>query len=297
MRLSSAFGLVSTGIAMFLALYACGGESGGSSGTTPLPDGAVVDEDGAIIEPGADGPVIPPDTAKPSKVDVTNEQVSVLGGPRSYTLSVPKKYDAARQYPLIIALHGDGQSGDGFRLFLGLDDISGDDAITAYPDQVVDLFAPYDQNQDQQLVEAVINDVKGKRSIDAAKVWAFGYSKGGYIANELACRKPGMFKAMAAHAAGAPQVPAAQCPGIVGLPVMLTEGDKDTAVGASFGASYWATINGCSTSRAPTTPAGCEKYTGCEAGKPVTYCLAAGVSHYPIWTGAAQASWDFFKSL
>lgn len=281
---------------MVLALYACGGDGGGSG----PPDGATVDEDGAVVEP--DGGEIPPDAAKPSKVKVTNEQVTVDGAARAYVLSVPKTYDAARSYPLIVALHGDGQDADGFRVFLGLDDISGDDAVMAYPDQSLDLFTPYAQNSDQMLIEAIITAVKGKLSIDAAKIWGFGYSKGGFMLNEIACRKPGLLKAMTAHAAGTPQEPVGpdgfpQCPGVIGLPVMTSQGDRDQSIGADYAAQYWATINGCSTNRTPTTPAGCEKSTGCPTGKPVTFCTAAGVTHYPIWGSAAQVSWDFFKTL
>lgn len=265
-----------------------------------MPDGATLTEDGAVID--QDGNVIPPDTAKPSKVNVTNEIISVSGGPRAYVLSVPKTYAAGRKYPLILGLHGDGQDATGFRVSLGLDDIAGDDAILAYPDQALDLFTPYDQNGDQLLIEAVITAVKGKLSIDDAKVWGVGYSKGAFMVNEIACRKPGLLKAIAAHATGAPQEPQGTdgypiCPGVIGLPVMTSEGDRDTGIGADFAANYWASVNGCTGTRAASTPAGCDKFTGCPPGKPVTFCLAPGVSHSPMWREAAQVSWDFFKSL
>lgn len=304
MRLSSSFGVlgsISAGAAVVLALYACGDDpAASSSGGATLPDGAKVDEDGAVVDP--DSSVTPPDGAKPSKVKVTSEQVTVAGSPRSYVLSVPKTYDGARQYPFIIALHGDGQTADGFRVFLGLDAISGDDAIMAYPDQALDLYTPYAQNEDQQMIEAIITAVKGKLSIDAAKVWGFGYSKGGFMVNEIACRKPGLLKAMVAHATGAPEETRGpdgfpQCPGVIGLPVMTSMGDRDTGIGADYAASYWASINGCTATKTPSTPAGCEKFSGCGTGKPVIFCLAPNVSHYPIWGAAAQVSWDFFKAL
>ena len=264
-------------------------------GGMQLDDGAVVDMDGNVVEQ--------PDTStKPSKVDATNETVTVLGTSRTYVLAVPKTYDAARKYPLIIALHGDGQDGPTFRAFLTFDDVAGDDAIVAYPTGSVDLFTPYDMNPDQQLVEATITDVKSKRSIDDTKVWGFGYSKGGFILNEIACRKPGLLTAMAFHAASAPQAEARGadnypiCPGVIGLPVLATEGDKNTDIGADYGANYWAMVDGCGTTRTPTTPP-CYKSDGCPTGKPVEYCLAPGVVHYPIWDQAVNVSWAFYKSL
>jgi polyhydroxybutyrate depolymerase len=288
-------------LAVVFTVFACSSNTVAGGGNPDVPEGGMQLEDGAIV--GADGEIIQkPDTSKPSKVKVTNETVTVLGDMRTYVLAVPKTYDAARKYPLIIALHGDGQTGGGFREFITFDDVAGDDAIVAYPSGALDIFTAYDQNPDQLLVAATIKDVKGKLSIDATKIWGFGYSKGGFIANEIACRKPGVFTAMAIHAGGAPQEPHGadgypQCPGVVGLPVLATEGDLDQGIGGLYGANYWASVNGCSGGRSATTPAPCQKNDGCPAGKPVVYCLAPGVNHYPIWDQAVNVSWSFFKGL
>jgi polyhydroxybutyrate depolymerase len=285
-----------------VAAFACSSDTVRKSAGPFIPDGGMQLDDGAVVD--MDGNVVEqPDTSmKPSKVTATDETVTVLGEPRAYQLVVPKTYDAARKYPLIIALHGDGQDGPNFRSVLAWDDVAGDDAIVAYPTGTVDLFTPYDMNPDQLLVEATIADVKTKRSIDSAKVWGFGYSKGAYMLNEIACRKPGVLKAMAFHAGGAPQEPQGadnypQCPGVIGLPVMATEGDKNIEVGADYAASYWAKVNGCSGNRTPSTPAACSTTDGCPADKPVVYCLAPGVVHYPIWDQAVNVSWAFFKTL
>ncbi len=307
MRLS--FPALTAAVATVMAVFACSSsQTGQDVQPNDAPDGAVVLADGAII--GPDGEIVTPDAdanadadaAKPSKVNVSNETVTVMGETRKYLLVVPKTYDAARKYPLVIALPGDGEDGDYLRGLLPLDDVMGDDAIVAYPADVVDLFTPYDQNPDQQLVQATITAVSATRSIDPAKVWGFGYSKGGFIANEIACRKPGILKAMALHAGGAPQETQGpdgfpQCPGVIGLPVLAAEGEFDTAIGGDYGAQYWSKVNGCGATRTATTPAGCQKVDGCPADKPVTYCLAAGVGHYPPWDKAPEVSWAFFTSL
>jgi polyhydroxybutyrate depolymerase len=275
---------------------ACSSDDG--NGGTPPAFEAGGGEDGTVVDPGDGGGGDAPDTSvKPSLVNVSNHNIDVAGDPRFYVLSVPKTYDASRSYPLIVALHGDGQNADGFRTFLDLDALSGNDAITAYPDQVIDLGTPFDQNGDQKLVAAVIAEVKGQFNVNASKVWGFGYSKGGFMLNELSCKKPGLFTAFAAHAAGAPSVTADQCPGIVGLPVMMTEGDRNVDIGASFAAQYWSQVNGCGTNLSASTPSECQKYDGCPSGKPVVYCLAPGVTHFPIWTKATTVTWDFFKAL
>jgi len=143
-------------VAVAVALFACGSDTVQKASTTPTPadDGGVLD-DGALVDNMV---VEPPDVAmKPSKVTATNETVTVLGDTRQYVLVVPKTYDAARKYALIVALHGDGQDGPSFHALLTFDDVAGDDAIVAYPTGAVDLFTPYDQNGDQLLVDAVVN--------------------------------------------------------------------------------------------------------------------------------------------
>jgi polyhydroxybutyrate depolymerase len=307
MRLSYVFG--SALLVAVATVFACSSESnsGADAGTsggpvvpeggTILPDGAVVDSDGRIVDQ--------PDTStppKPSKVNATVETIDVLGQSRNYVLTVPKTYDGARKYPLILALHGDGQDGANFRSVVNLDDIAGDDAIVAYPTMGPgDLFTPYDQNADQQLPEAVSNAVKAKFSIDDRKVWGFGYSKGGFMLHQIACRKPGVVKAMAVHASGKPQDVDANgypnCPGVSGLPVLATEGDLNTDIGAVYGAQYWAAVDGCGGSLSATTPAPCQKFDGCPGSRPVVYCLAPGVSHYPMWSQAESVSWGFFQGL
>lgn len=304
MRLNFVCASAVSAVALMVAAFACSSSTvRQSSGGPVIPDGGMQVDDGAVVD--MDGKVVEqPDTSmKPSKVTATDETVTVLGMPRAYQLAVPKTYDAARKYPLIIALHGDGQDGPNFRSVLNWDDVAGDDAIVAYPTGAVELFTPYDMNPDQLLVEATIADVKAKRSIDEAKVWGFGYSKGAFMLNEIACRKPGALKAMAFHAGSAPQEPRGadnypQCPGVIGLPVMATEGSKNTDIGADYGANYWAMVNGCGTSRTPSAgnPA-CYTTDGCSANKPVVYCLAPGVVHYPIWNQAVNVSWAFFKTL
>lgn len=292
--------------ALVLTVVACSSTTVKVSNSQPVPEGGMQLDDGAVVD--MDGNVVAPgDTSmpKPSKVTATDETITVLGTSRTYQLVVPKTYDAARKYPLIIALHGDGQDGPGFRSVLTWDDVAGDDAIVAYPTGAVDLFTAYDMNPDQLLVAATIDDVKSKRSIDPTKIWGFGYSKGAFMLNEIQCRKSGVLTAMAFHAGSAPQAEPRDppmtgypiCPGVMGLPVLATEGDRNTDIGADYAANYWAMVNGCGGTRTPSTPAACYKTDGCPADKPVFYCLAPGVVHYPIWDQAVNVSWAFYKGL
>ncbi len=288
---------VLTAIFAFVTLHACSDDTppGTDPGdTTPTADGGTNDpkKDGqASDDPGDVSP----------KVNTTTETIDVDGNSREYVLSVPKNYDAARSYPLIVALHGDGLNAAGFVSFSKLEASTGDEAILAYPEGSVDLFTPYDQNPDQKLIALTIDAVKAKYSIDASKIWGFGYSKGAYQLNEIACKKPGIVTAMAIHAGGAPQTRdgngAVDCPAAVGLPVFVTHGQNDGPDGGQFGADYWASRAGCQTTRSPTQPAICEAYDGCDPGKPVVFCVVPDQPHYPLYGEAGAHSWAWFKSL
>jgi polyhydroxybutyrate depolymerase len=278
------------------ALYACSSDE-----TTPAtggPDGSAPNDEDGDAGRGQDGQT----PSEPvSKVDTTTKTVDVGGTPRKYVLSVPKSYDAAHAYPLIVALHGDGQDAAGFASTTKLADVTGDDAIVAFTDRSEDLFTPYEQNTDQQLIEATILAVKASYTIDAAKIWGFGYSKGAYQLNEIACKKPGILKAMAIHAGGAPQTRDANenvdCPNAIGLAMFVTHGENDDPGGGEFGAAYWASRAGCQQTRSPSSPPMCEAYDGCEQGKPVVFCVVPGQPHFPLYANAAADSWAWFKTL
>lgn len=282
------------------AVYAC--SSSTNDAQPNLLDGAV-DQDGNVItDPDA---IAKSDTATDvdqggSPVNTSTVSVMVAGDSRDYVLSVPKTYDASKSYPLIIALAGDGQTADQLRTSITLDSVAGNDAIIAYPDGVDDLFTDYADNGDQQLIQATADDVKSKYSIDSSKIWGFGYSKGGYMLNQLQCLRPGLFTAYAAHAAGPPadeQGNPLNCQTGTPIPILEQQGSLDTmpAPGADEAAMDWAEFYGCGTTMTAATPNVCEKYDGCPAGVQIEYCFPSGVAHVPIWDQAVNVSWSFYR--
>ncbi len=289
MRSWTPFAAVAAGFAVLLAC---------SEETRTTPSGPATDDGGGTVK--RDGGTAK-DSGGDAPVTTTTESIQVDGTARRYVLSVPTKYDAKRSYPLIVALHGDGQSADDFVDFSKLEASSGQDAIVAYPDQSVDLFTAYDQNLDQRLIEVMILDLKERFSIDARKIWGFGYSKGAYQLNEIACRKPGLLTAMAIHAGGAPQErdenEAVDCPKAIGLATFVAHGSEDDPGGGEFAAQYWASRAHCESTRSPSTPDVCEAYDGCDEGKPVVFCVIPDQPHFPMYDNAAADSWAWFKTL
>lgn len=284
-----------------LALVACSNSDEGNN--PPAPGSSTSSSSGtapvSTTTPTTTTTNEPPPPPKPSKVVTSTVAVDVGGTARQYVLAVPKTYDANKAYPLIVALHGDGQDAAGFVTFSKLDDVAGDDAVMAFTDHVEDLFTAYDDNTDQKLVKAVIQDVKGKQNIDATKIWGFGYSKGAYMLEELQCRKQSDFTAMAIHAGGAPserkEDGSVDCPGAKAIPMFVTQGSLDKDTGAEFGADYWASVAGCNPYKNPTTLSYCGAYNGCNAATPVVYCEIPNQPHYPLYDNAAADTWAWLN--
>lgn len=257
---------------------------------------------GSTSSGGTSGAASSGNPAKPSKVNTTSEAIDVDGVTRQYVLQTPKTYDAAKSYPLIIAMHGDGENATSFTQTFPIAEYSGDDAIIAYTEGSDDLFTEYASNRDQRMVEVIVDALKKKYSnIDANKIWGAGYSKGAYQLNQIACRKAGVVKAMAIHAGGAPQDrngdDSVNCPAAVALPVFVTHGANDDPNGGKFGADYWANLAGCEENRSASTPAICEKYNGCQAGKEVFFCVVPNQPHSPLYKDAAEHTWSWLKTL
>ena len=101
---------------------------------------------------------------------------------------------------------------------------------------------------------------------------------------------------MAVHAGGAPQdrdpdnEDIVNCPNAIALPAFVVQGGRDDVGGGEFGASYWAGVAGCGSTRSRSTPAICEKYEGCPAKTPVVFCVVPDQPHYPLYKDAAQDS-------
>ena len=283
-----------------LALYttaAC------SSDPDPAPapddDGSSGDDGTSSGKPKKDASA---DAAPAPESNVVKSSVQLdVDGPHTYVLALPKNLDPAKTYPLIVALHGDGENANDFIEFSKLDVVAGKDAIMAFTDQVLDLFTDYASNPDQKFVNAVIDDVMSKQKIDPAKIWGFGYSKGAYMLEELQCRKQSKFTAMVIEAGGAPEEQDANgninCPGAKAIPMFLTQGTADQDTGVEYGANFWASVAGCGDTRQPTTPDYCGAYPNCNAKTPVVYCEIPGQPHFPLYDNAAADAWKWLNSL
>jgi polyhydroxybutyrate depolymerase len=244
---------------------------------------------------------------------VTRETLTVNGLSRWFMLSLPASYSAARSYPVVLVMHGDGGDGASMRGALPLDNYSGNDAIVAYPTSKTagwDLYAPSSSNDDHLFLLAIVESLRARFNVDATRLFATGFSSGGFMANQLACRTT-LFRGIASHSGGAPEDPLdpaaatwpngyAKCANqSTGVAVLIVHGTDDNVVAYPSGeyeADYWSYVNGCAESRAATTPAPCQRQSQCPSDKPVVFCGIAGLGH-ALWQEAAKTDWAFFSTL
>jgi polyhydroxybutyrate depolymerase len=235
----------------------------------------------------------------------------VSGEARSYVLVVPGSYSDASTYPLLIAMHGDGGDGPQFHSAWPLENASGQSAIIAYPSgkaNTWDLYTPVDQDKDVAFLVQLVDALRARFKIGSA--YALGMSSGAFMANQMACRRPSLFRGIVSHSGGSPDEPNSphgywsgdyvQCNGqTTGVAAMIIHGTADTTVPFPSGehdANYWATVNGCASGYTASSPSPCQARNGCPGDKPVVYCPIDGLGH-ALWDQSASAAWSFISSL
>jgi alkylglycerol monooxygenase len=269
-------------------------------------------DDVKVVPVTGESSVLPARKTAAPAVELKSEPRSIVvdGQTRKWLLVEPRTIDPNKRYALVLVLHGDGGNARGFHNGFPFEKGSGDGAILAYLDGLRatwDLETPKGKNRDVMFAKRVIGQLLGERPIDRDRVFAAGYSSGGFLANVIACHEPGLLRAISSSAGGAPYNQAEKwpngfprCPGQTPTAIIALHGERDRAVtidSGRFSASYWAYINGCNTDEMETTGyKECTAYRGCDAGKAVAWCDVPGLDHW-VWERAAEASWTFFERV
>jgi polyhydroxybutyrate depolymerase len=248
--------------------------------------------------------------APPSLTRASERMITSGGKIRRYTFVEPQPQHLRptdTRYPLVLVFHGDGGDASGFHEQWPFERASGKDAFVAYLDGIGRTWdlETTKNNPDEIYAEAVVNEIASTHAVDLGRVFATGYSSGGFMANVLACHRPGFLRAIASNAGGAPfhQLESwsngfPKCPGQQPVAMLALHGGRDWTVSSDsgrFSAEYWAYVNGCKTEEMETTGyAECTTYRGCPTGKAVGNCFVPALAHW-VWEESAHASWTFFQ--
>jgi len=269
-------------------------------------------EDVRVVPAQGESAILPERIAAGPKTPFHAEPRTIVvdGATRKWLLVEPRTLVPDKRYALVLVFHGDGGNASGFHQGFPFEKGSGDEAILAYLDGIRttwNLEAPKGQNRDVMFAKAVIAELLEQRPIDKDRVFAAGYSSGGFFANVLACHEPGLLRAISSSAGGAPYNQAEKwpngypkCPGQTPTATIALHGEHDFSVtldSGRFSAAYWAYVNGCNVQEMETTGyKECTAYRGCGAGKPVAWCDIPDLDHW-VWDRAAEASWTFFVNV
>jgi len=223
---------------------------------------------------------------------------------RLYKEYVPASYNGTVAVPLVIAMHGLGDtitnfSNTGFHILGEIDNF-----ITVYPQGMagfvgtawnagiqyygIDLNGTVD---DVGFINALLDTLMAEYNIDITKVYATGFSMGGFMANRLACVSAQRFAAVAS-AAGTRGNMITNCNPWRKVPYCHLHGNADQTVlytGTPFGmdapdlVQWWVTFNQCDPT--PITTA-----------MPDNAADNITVTHYEFTNGVDNSSVEFYMA-
>lgn len=173
---------------------------------------------------------------------LTKAAIEVGGLKRTYLAYVPR--GLAKAAPLVMVMHGSGESGAQIRVETGygferLADHHG--FAVVYPDsysfdwddcsKVGDFSANGVEVDDVRFLTALADKLIGETGVDPGRVFATGVSSGGLMSLRLALEAPARFRAVAAVSANVPAPENFKCkPAAQGTSVMIMNGTSDPIV-------------------------------------------------------------------
>ena len=275
------------------------------------------------------------------------QEVTVDGRSRWYSVHIPAGYDKAKPAPLVLNFHGGGGNPTQQRHDSCLDETADRNGfIVVYPagtgmfprrlltynGGICCGYAKNNNVDDVGFTKAVLADVARFVPYDAKRVYASGFSNGGFLCYRLACEMPGPFAAIAvvsavqgigfdAHRDG-PPVPLMHIHGLLDHNVNYHGGVGENAMEKTERPSvaetlqYWLARNRCRKEAFEETRKGaavCRRFKPDAGGAPVVLWTMENGGH--TWPGgrstlpesmvgpinqdvsASELIWDFFKEI
>jgi len=236
------------------------------------------------------------------------------GIPRTYRLHVPPRYDPGALTSLVLNLHGVTSSGAAQESMSGFSDKADEQGfIVVHPDGYGASWnagwccspATEDGIDDVQFARDLVAAVSAQYCIDPDRIFATGFSNGGFMSHRLGCEASDLFAAIA-PASGVIATDACDPPRPV--PVIQTHGKVDLIVPYSTGIEsnqQWAAHNACSSTTKVVYRKGlatCSVYQGCADNAEVEWCEIRGMGHVwptsetgPGWIDATDTFWEFLS--
>lgn len=257
-------------------------------------------DDGAVPSVGCGSTTIEPG----SYSDLT---VALRGLPRSYALHVPVAHDGETPLPLVLDFH-DLLSSPGMQAELSEMVAAADSRgfVVAHPQGLSASWnggaccgqAAQNGLDDVAFARALVEELKVTTCVDTRRVYATGFSNGGFFAQRLACEAADVVAAVA-PVAGVLGIDARDCTPQRAMPIIQFHGSEDPVVdidGSSNGAlehvsvadssAGWRDRNGCTEASEVTfmnEGTMCQRWAQCADQAEVVQCTVDGMGH--CWPG------------
>jgi len=297
-------------LALLCVLVACSDDDATpapvDAGPAPEVDAGALTEDAGPVGEDA-GPRPPPFEGPTGMTDgcgaaaesgLFPETIDAADFERSYQLIVPEGYDESAPHALVFLFHGAGDSATNLQRGLRFESVTDGDAIVVYPQGRPVLagnsgWELEEDTADTAFFDALFADLSARFCVDRARVFAAGFSYGGFFSNLLGCIRGDVLRAIAPVSAAAPS---GECVGQAAA--WIAHGTADGIVPFVSGSTArrrWRSRNGCSMETEPTTPTPCVAHLGCDEGYPLVWCEHPGGHGWPSFGNAGI--WEFFTSL
>lgn len=307
-------------LALALALVACtsSDDNPGSPSEPGAPDAGDAPEVPGEPDAAPPDPVPPVDAGPPMPTclpaelapgDDVDLELEHDGRTRRYNIHVGQSVDPTRPAPLLLNFHGLNNSPRIQEAFSGMKAVADQEGfVVVYPQGLGASFnagsccgsSASSNVDDFGFSLATIDDVAKRVCIDDRRIYATGFSNGGYMSNLLACRAADVFAAIA-PVAGAMGV--TDCEPARPMPVIGFHGTSDFIVPYRSGVDAidgWRARNGCSDAaeREDYGNSYCERWRDCDGDVEVQFCSLAGWNH--LWPNGATSIpasprlWEFF---
>jgi len=257
------------------------------------------------------------------------------GTERSFIHYTPTDYQPDSTYPLVLILHGFTQNANQIMDYSAFNDLAEDeDFIAVYPNGVNNAwntqsgFPGGSTAPDVDFLADLIDFIVDEQSIDPQRVFACGFSAGGFMSYLLACQMQDRLAAVASVAGTYSRTALNGCQPDRPFPVLHIHGTDDIIVPADGSLAnipvaetieFWRNQNGCSSNpqvSERTDQAGdgtrIEQldYIDCEVSTAIQYLRVINGGH--TWPGAPAGSglgvttqnldasvaiWDFFSQF
>lgn len=160
-------------------------------------------------------------------------KITVGSRERSYRAYVPREATGKNPVPVVFIFHGRGSTKEQMHAYLKFDDLAKKNKfITVYPDSIGgewELKSAKD-NPDLDFFDALLSELGAKYNIDLARVYATGFSMGGYFSNLVGCTRSDTLAAIAPHSGGLGLLAFTGVKAERKIPALVIHGDADNVV-------------------------------------------------------------------